>query len=58
MTFRLLHVGVLLLCVIEILQGAKANPSTTVVLILAIIAAVCVVLDLVTIYGRRTAPPP
>jgi hypothetical protein len=55
MIFRPLHIGVALLCVIEILQGAKANPSQTTVLILAIAALVCVLLDVV-IWIRR--PPP
>lgn len=50
---RPLHVAVILLAVIEILQGAKTGISATTVLILGIVAAVLVVLDLVLAYPRQ-----
>ena len=53
---RPLHIGVILLCVIEILQGAKASLSTTAQLIIAIVAVLLVVLDLLLPYARRTVP--
>jgi membrane-bound ClpP family serine protease len=54
---RPLHIAVILLAVIFILQGAKAHPSNTVVLILAIVAAILAVIDLLApvTYGRRRA---
>ena len=52
---RPLHIGVILLCVIEILQGAKVSLSHTAQLIIAIVAVILVVLDLLVTYPRRTA---
>lgn len=53
---RPLHLAVVLLATIFILVAAKAHPSNTVVLVLAIVAVVLVVLDLlVPLYGRRRA---
>ena len=52
---RPLHVAVILLAVIFILEGAKAHPSTTTVLILAIVSVVLVVLDLVLPLRRPAA---
>jgi len=54
---RPIHVGVILLGVIEILQGAKVSLSHTAQLIIAIVAVILVVLDLFLPYaGRRVAP--
>lgn len=53
---RPLHVAVIILGAIEILQWAKANLSDTANLILAIIAVVFVVLDLLIYYNRRGTP--
>lgn len=53
---RPLHIAVIILGAIEILQWAKAGLSDTANLILAIIAVVFVVLDLLVYYSRRGTP--
>ena len=54
MVIRPLPFAVILLGVIEILQGAKVNLSHTAQLIIAIVAVILVVLDLIVVYsGRR-----
>lgn len=52
---RPLHVAVILLAVIFILIGAKANLSDTTILVLSIVAAVLVVLDLLLPVRRVSA---
>ena len=56
MVIRPLPFAVILLAVIEILQGAKVNLSPTAQLIIAIVAVIFAVVDLLLIYSRRTAP--
>jgi hypothetical protein len=56
---RPLALSVILLCAIEILQAAKAGLSDTAILIIAIIAVILALADLLApLYARHPAPPP
>jgi hypothetical protein len=55
---RPLHVAVILLGVIEILQGASVSLSKTAQLIIAIVAVILVVLDLFLVHPRPTTTAP
>lgn len=57
MLIRPLPFAVILLGAIEILQGAKVNLSHTAQLVLAIVAVILAVLDVLVVYSNRRVAP-